>query len=114
MRQGARSVAEYSIEFCTLFAVSGWNEPTLQTVFLQGLNDSVPDALALGARPANLNKLIDRAIILDTYQRERWSMRRQASPQHLPLPPVASDSRNSDEEPMQLGRAQLSSCERCR
>lgn len=38
MRQGARSVAEYSVEFCTLSVESGWNEPDFQTAFRQGLS----------------------------------------------------------------------------
>lgn len=38
VRQGVRSVAEYSVEFCTLSTDSGWNEPDLQTAFRQGLS----------------------------------------------------------------------------
>lgn len=71
VRQGARSVAEFSVEFCTLAAEAGWNEPALQTAFRRGLSDTVRDALALGERPTSLNALIDRSIELDNYQRER-------------------------------------------
>ncbi len=35
IRQGTRSVAEYSVEFRTLDADSGWNDCSLQGFFLQ-------------------------------------------------------------------------------
>lgn len=67
VRQSARSVAEYSVEFCTLAAEAGCNDPALQTAFRRGLNDPVCDAPALGERPTGLNALIDRSIELDNY-----------------------------------------------
>lgn len=82
MRQGSRSVAEYSVELCTLSAEAGWNDPALQTAFRWGLNDPVRDALVLGSQPASLNALVDRAIELDNRHRER---RRERS-SHLSLP----------------------------
>lgn len=39
LRQGSRSVAEYSVEFRTVAAESGWNQEALQGVFLGGLSE---------------------------------------------------------------------------
>lgn len=33
LRQGARSIAEYAVEFGTLAVESGWNDPALQSAF---------------------------------------------------------------------------------
>lgn len=89
LRQGRRSVANYAVEFGTLAAESGWNEPALLCAFRQGLNDSVSDALVTGARPKDLAEMIDRAIELDNYQRERQRERvfRPLPQQHRPSPP---------------------------
>lgn len=62
-------MAEYSVEFGTLAAASGWDEVALQAAFHRGLSGQVCNALVSGARPGNLDKLIDRAIELDNYQR---------------------------------------------
>lgn len=70
IRQGARSVADYAVEFSTLSAESGWNEPALLCAFRRGLNDSVWDALVSGARPRDLAEMVDRAIELDNHQQE--------------------------------------------
>lgn len=61
-------VVEYPVEFSTLAAESGWDEVALQTVFRRGLSGQVHNALVTGARPANLDELID-------YQRE-WHRER--------------------------------------
>lgn len=124
LRQGARSVAEFVVEFETLAAESGWNEPALLCAFRRGLNDQVRDALVAGARPRDLAEMIDRTIELDNYQRERRrdrlarsvpfrpSARRRLSPPFAPALP--GDPRPRGEEPMQLGGALLSPSERRR
>ena len=38
LRQGNRSVVDYSLEFRTLAASSGWNEAALLVIFRQGLH----------------------------------------------------------------------------
>lgn len=68
IRQGVRSVADYAVEFSTLSAESGWNEPALLCAFRRGLNNSVRDALVSGARPRDLAEMVDRAIELDNHQ----------------------------------------------
>lgn len=112
LRQGRRSVADYAVEFGTLAAKSGWNELAAIRSY-----DTVCDALVSGARPRDLSEMIDRAIELDNYQRERARSpppRPRLSQHHeqLPTPPVGAHF--CSEEPMQLGRTRLSSAERCR
>lgn len=41
--QRSCSVAEYSLKFRTLAANLGWNDESLQVVFLNGLSDQVKD-----------------------------------------------------------------------
>lgn len=71
IHQGARSVAEYAVEFWTLAVDSGWNEPALQGVFCRGLNGQLWDALALRVRPRDLKVFIELTIELDKHVRER-------------------------------------------
>lgn len=104
VRQGTRSVAKYSVEFCTLSAESGWNEPALQSAFCRVLSDSVRDAH--DTRPASLNEVIDHAIEHERSSRPpllRSLTHRRPSPQHASPFPVASDPRAPVEKPMQLG-----------
>lgn len=46
LRQGRRHVADYTIEFRTLAADSGWNSSSLFDTFLFGLSDPLKDQLA--------------------------------------------------------------------
>ena len=55
LRQGSRSVAEFSVEFRTVAADSGWNNESLQDVFLQGLNEAIKDELAARDDPVSLD-----------------------------------------------------------
>lgn len=57
IHQGARSVAEYAVDFWTLAIDAGWNEPALQGAFRWGFS--------------GLNTLVAAAIELDNHLRER-------------------------------------------
>lgn len=133
LRQGSRSVAEYSVDFWTLAADSGWNDTALEGVFLQGLSDQLRDELALRDRPRGLTALVSLAVTLDNRLRERrrdraarTSASTSALPSALPTafrrtPATAQSSLTSpssaqpaEEEPMQLGRASLTPDERLR
>lgn len=134
LRQGSRSVAEYSVEFRTLAAEAGWNDTALQGVFQTGLTDSVKDELAVRDESANLDELVSLAIRLDNRLRERRRERASRSPGSLHSRPVSSPLARfrsetfpspsapsevfspllSSEEPMQLGRARLTPQERLR
>ncbi|KAM9364888.1 acidic mammalian chitinase-like [Pholidichthys leucotaenia] len=69
--QGARSVAEYSVEFQVKAVDSGWNEVALLSVFLHGLNAYLRDNLVVHAVPDTLDGLIDQVVGLDNWYRER-------------------------------------------
>uniref|UniRef100_A0AAQ4RRK4 Retrotransposon gag domain-containing protein n=1 Tax=Gasterosteus aculeatus aculeatus TaxID=481459 RepID=A0AAQ4RRK4_GASAC len=58
LRQGTRSVADYSIEFRILAAESGWDEEALQGVFYNGLNEGVKDSLLSYPEVQGLEELI--------------------------------------------------------
>lgn len=80
VRQGSRSVAEYSVDFRILAAKSGWNDEALQYVFLNGLRDQIQDKLVTKDY-SDLDALILLAIRLDNRLRECESM----SVKHPPL-----------------------------
>ena len=56
--QGNRSVVEYSLEFHTLAASSGWNEAALLIMFRQGLNSKLLAELACKDDDLTLDQLI--------------------------------------------------------
>lgn len=101
-------------------AEAGWDETALQTAFRRELTDQVRDALMARVRPTSLDELIDWAVKLDNYQRERHCERAPAAPfLRSPVAPRSSSPPASlvpppggfhggGEEPMQLGRARLS------
>lgn len=125
IRQGSRSVAEYSVDFRTLAAEAGWDDAALQTVFTNGLNEQLKDELVLRDDADSLDSIISIAIKLDNRLRER---KRERSNKPCPVnvshslpvprsPPVPAASHHvgvTSEEPMQLGRASLTPAERHR
>lgn len=119
LRQGNKTVADFSVEFRTLAIGSGWNAPALRSAFYQALNERVKDELASRDEPNSLDRLIDLAIKLDNRLRER----NRARP--LPLSPQsATESRRMETEgriprspppePMQIGHVHLTPEERLR
>ncbi|KAG1928442.1 retrotransposable element [Pimephales promelas] len=65
LRQGRRSVSEFSIEFRTLAAECGWNEEAQWDMFLHGLADHVQKEIYALDLPTTLNGLIDLALRVD-------------------------------------------------
>jgi len=132
LRQGGRTVADYSIEFHTLAAEARWTEAPLKAVFLRGLSDQLRDELAARDIPSDLTELISLVSRLDCRLREhRAEQTRRGSPAPHSKPSVSFSPANavfrppsfsppssvrtsSQEEPMQLGRARLSLEERQR
>ena len=123
LRQGTRSVADYAIEFRILAAESGWDSLALQSMFSHGLGENIKDELAAKDDSESLDDLIALAIRLDNRLRERKRERagRQQTPASLPhtsfhpppsYPAPSSTSKDSTEEPMQVGRARLTNLER--
>lgn len=71
LRQGARGVSEFAIEFRTLAAESGWNNEALQGAFQKALNEDIKDELASRDESKDLDELISCSIRLDNRLRER-------------------------------------------
>ncbi len=71
LRQGYRTVTDYSIEFRTLAVECGWNSEAQWDMFLYGLSESIKDEIYSLELPTGVDKLIDLAIQLDTRLRQR-------------------------------------------
>ncbi|KAM4771229.1 cytochrome P450 2K1-like [Rhinophrynus dorsalis] len=72
IRQGARTVADYSIEFRTLAAEVGWNNEALVAAYSQGLCDAIKDETTARELPGDLEELISVTILIDTRIHERF------------------------------------------
>ncbi|KAL0166247.1 hypothetical protein M9458_038091, partial [Cirrhinus mrigala] len=113
LRQGERSVSDYSIKFRTLAAECKWNEEAQWDMFLHGLADRVQKEIYALDLPANLNGLIDLALRVDSClsRAERRGLSARLPPGEG-IPPRASGhdaiSPHDEHEPMQVGRARLS------
>jgi hypothetical protein len=116
LRQGDRSVSDYSIEFRTLAAESQWNEAAQWDMFLHGLADRVQREIYALDLPTTLNGLIELALRVDA----RITRVGGRTPS-IRSPGGAEGQRSSgrdvvspvfDHEPMQVGRARLSREER--
>ena len=122
------------MEFRTLAAELGWDDVPFQSIFLKGLNEAIKDCLVGTAEIEDLQELIPLAIKVDNRLRERRREKGQAafSPGTVasfrtatspaPFGPPEYHSANDNlaaatarqEEPMQLGRHQLTPAERSR
>ena len=71
LRQGARNVADFVIEFRTLAVESGWNEESLQAFFYQGLSEQLKDELISYPEPSDLDSLVTLAIRVDRVRERR-------------------------------------------
>uniref|UniRef100_A0A3B3TX12 CCHC-type domain-containing protein n=1 Tax=Poecilia latipinna TaxID=48699 RepID=A0A3B3TX12_9TELE len=123
LKQGQRTVAEFSIELRTLAAASDWNGCALKSAFFHALNESIKDELAPLDEPKTLNELITLATRLDNRIRERRSQRHERLPvrfpgltmQRAPQPAQPGNlTPDSEPEPMQIGRTRLTPEERQR
>lgn len=119
IRQGARSVAEFALDFRTLAAESGWNEEALVGAFCRGLNENLKDELAAKDDVSTLEELIELTIRLDNRLRERRRERTLRpsntalqSPASTRFAPSSSHPADPNPEPMQLGRTQITPQER--
>lgn len=123
LRQGRRSVFDYAIEFRTLAADSGWNQPALVDAFYNGLSEMLKDQLTLLDLLSELDSLIYLASRIDKrlteWQRNHYrpnfsylspaQQMRTQSPVHQSFSVAAFASPSCvSAEPMQIGRMQLS------
>lgn len=118
MRQGDRTVADYSIDFRTKARQSRWNSEALVDAFLHGLADYIKDGLVSHPVPPTLDGVIGLAIQIDLRFQARRRERRQGPSQRQPIFQTRGGASHSCEsppaepEPMQLGRASLTPEER--
>ena len=129
IQQGSRSVADYTLEFRTLAADSGWDDIALRSAYRRGLSEELKDLLVRD-RPTSLNELATLAHRLDDRLRERrreraqmregpsrknpirhgesQTMRNTVTTNPVCFPSGTEVSRSTEgEEPMQLGRTRL-------
>ena len=87
LQQGSRGVADYTLEFRTLAAESGWDDAALRSAYRRGLSEELKDLLVRD-HPSSLNELSTLAHRLDDRLRERRLERaqRRETP-HLPRSP---------------------------
>uniref|UniRef100_A0A3B3IGM8 Retrotransposon gag domain-containing protein n=1 Tax=Oryzias latipes TaxID=8090 RepID=A0A3B3IGM8_ORYLA len=122
IRQGTETADEYIIRFRTIACNSAWNEEALYDMFYEGLSERVKDELAARELPRRINDLMSLAARIDRRIQERGRERHRNSlnprvyhePQCRFSPKPSLISGSNMEEPMQLGRTQLSKEERDR
>ncbi|XP_049339640.1 uncharacterized protein LOC125804612 [Astyanax mexicanus] len=118
LRQGNRPVSDFALEFRTLAAGSGWNEPALRVMFRNGLRADVLAELACKDDGLPLDELISLAIRLDQLKQSSVPGRRAAATSPRFATPRASGftprTTLRDEEPMQVDATRLSKEERKR
>lgn len=122
IRQGRRTVADYSIDFRTLASRSSWNMAAQVDAFLHSLADYLKDELVSHDEPKTLDEAIDLAARIDRrIQARRREKGRSTQPAVRNLsdsaaqsPPVTTHSQLDPPEPMEIGRASLSTAERQR
>ena len=76
LSQGSRSVAEYTLEFCSLAADSRWDDVALRSAYRRGLSEEIKDFIVRD-RPSSCNDLISLALLMDERLRERRLERAQ-------------------------------------
>ncbi|KAL0153240.1 hypothetical protein M9458_051463, partial [Cirrhinus mrigala] len=72
LRQGERSVSQYTTDFRTLAVQTQWSDAALRTAFYEGLSTRLKDELAVRELPATLEGMIQlalRVLILMGHQR---------------------------------------------
>lgn len=117
LRQGQRSVSDYTIEFWTLAAEVDWTEQALQAAFMRGLSERLREELLSRDEPPDLNSLVSLANKIDNRLRSRRRERDSRPPPgtrltvfpapNAPYPPANVPGSSTMPEPMQLGRAHL-------
>ncbi len=72
LKQGERSVSEYSIEFRTLAVECRWNDEAQWDMFLHGLADRIQREIYVLDLPEDFNGLVELALRVDA-RLSRWS-----------------------------------------
>ena len=90
LRQGTRTVADYTVEFRTLAAESGWDELALQSAYRRGLSDAIKDTI-IQKKPPSLNALILLSLQVDERIQERKRERARNSTSQRTTAPKSSE-----------------------
>ena len=112
IRQGRRSVADYSIDFRTLARRSAWNPEALVDVFVHSLADYIKDELVSHDQPSTLDEAIALAVRIDRRIQARRRERGRQIPRDRRFLTTPSSSASPDSEPMEISRVSLSPAER--
>lgn len=120
LRQGRRSVADFSVDFWILAKETGWEENALCGAFLNSLNENIKRELATKELPNSLSALVNMCIRLDDHIREfnrrpgegRWAAAATGTSTGFPLLTWGGgedEPPRDEEQPMQLGSARFAS-----
>lgn len=118
LKQGKRSMADFSVDFRILAEEAGWEEKALRGVFLNSINDDLKYELATRDLPQSLEAVISLCIRIDDRLRA-WRTPGKYNAQHATHHVGSGERRDSpedvtgdaatpgdqEEQPMQLGRA---------
>ncbi len=111
LKQGEKSVSDYSIEFRTLAVECQWNEEAQWDMFLHGLADRIQREIYALDLPTSLNGLIELALRVDArlsrIERRMLSSRGTGGATSQRSSGGDAASPVYDHEPMQVGRARL-------
>ena len=129
IRQGSRTVAEYTVDFRVLAAECRWNDEALLSAYRRGLSEEIKDGLYRDW-PETCNELIDLALKMDQRlqaRREERTQRQSSSVSRVlqsPRPSAVSHSAQSapltssprppepGSEPMEVARSRLTTAQR--
>lgn len=107
LRQGSSTVSDYTLQFRTLAAASGWNEAALLTAYHQGLNSQICTQMAIYYDNVGLENFMLRAV--------RISQRATAChSDDTALPPVLPPASYPVPETMQMDATRITRMERAR
>ncbi|XP_058251878.1 uncharacterized protein LOC131356711 isoform X2 [Hemibagrus wyckioides] len=115
LKQGTRSINDYTLHFRTLAAASGWDERTLLTTYHQGLEPGVRLQLATVDDSIGLESFIQPATRVSERQKLCLAEPRLSLPSPVHRHPKTSPSSTSLEpamEPMQVEHSRLSPSEK--
>ncbi|KAI2660882.1 Retrotransposon-derived protein PEG10 [Labeo rohita] len=109
LRQGNKTVSDYSTEFRTLAAECKWNEEAQWDMFLHGLADRIQREIFTLELPADLDGLIDLALRVDAQLQWRDQLGHDTLVSALPARPVTNSTNTVrpafDQEHMQVESA---------
>lgn len=124
LKQGRRCMADFSVEFWTLAEETGWGQPALISTLLNNVCDELKGELLMRELPKTLSEVITLCVKVDEHLRARHRASNYGSQRPVGRAETASggsgssdreaDRGDEHEQPMQIGRSQISPEERAR